>query len=97
MHGNPGGCRQIASASRFILVLQDDGTYQIKNDVRGWGTDNPNTVYRQPNEGMVGSGVKTCFVDYSNAWSLAAAKWAVAEVGNNTYTFHKAQPWRISD
>ena len=78
---------QIASASKFILVLQDDGTYQIKNDVRGWGTTNPNTVYRQPNEGMVGSRVKTCFVDYSNAWSLAAAKWAVAEVGNNTYTF----------
>ncbi len=77
----------ISSASRCILVLQDDGTYQVKNDVRGWGTDNPNTMYRQPNEGTVGAGVKTCFVDYSNVWSLKAAKWAVAEAGNNTYTF----------
>ncbi len=77
----------ISSASRCIIVQAEDGTYQIKNDVRDWGTDNPNIVYRQPNEGTVGAGVKTCFVDYSSAWSLEASKWAIAEVGNNTYTF----------
>ena len=77
----------ISSACRCILVVGDDGTYQIKNNVKDWGTDNPNIVYRQPQEGMLGTGVKGCFVDYSSGWSAFKANWTIAEVGNKTYTF----------
>ena len=77
----------MSSACRCILVVGEDGTYQIKNNMKDWGTDNPNIVYRQPQEGMLGTGVKGCFVDYSSAWTAASSKWTIVEVGNKTYTF----------
>ena len=80
----------LTSAAKCVIVALDDGTYQIKNDAAGWlrsGTTNENILYRQPNDGTLGSGVKGCYVDYSSAWSKAASQWAVNNVGNNVYTF----------
>ena len=79
---------QISSAARCVIVQLEDGTYQIKDNVRDWDSNgNANIVYRQPFDGAIGGGVKGCFVDYSNVWSLAASKWSVKNVGNDTYTF----------
>lgn len=79
----------LASAAKCIIVKLDDGTYQIKNDAAGWlrNETNENIIYRQPNDGTLGKGIKGCYVDYSTAWNEAASKWAIANVGNNVYTF----------
>lgn len=78
----------LSSAAKCIIVKMDDGTYQIKSNAAGWTKNNhDNIAYRMPNDGTVGSGVKGCFVDYSGAWSEAASKWNVVNVGNNVYTF----------
>lgn len=78
----------LTSAAKCIILKLDDGTYQIKNDAQDWESGkNANILYRQPNDGVIGSGVKGCFVNYSTAWNVAASKWTIADVGNNTYTF----------
>ena len=78
----------LSSAAKCIILKLDDGTYQIKNNAAGWTkSDNDNIIYRTPNDGTVGSGVKGCFCDYSTGWNLVASKWSVENVGNNVYTF----------
>lgn len=78
----------LTSAAKCIIIKLDDGTYQIQNNVKDWETSaKPNIVYRQPNDANIGAGMKGCFVDFSSAWSEAASKWNIENVGNNTYTF----------
>lgn len=79
----------LTSAAKCVIIKLDDGTYQIQNNVKDWETSakKANILYRQPNDGNIGAGMKGCFVDYSSAWTEVASKWAIASVGNNTYTF----------
>ena len=79
----------LSSAAKCIIIALDDGTYQIKNNAAGWekSAGNANILYRQPADGTIGNGVKGCFVDYSTAWNVKDSKWAIADAGNNVYTF----------
>lgn len=61
--------------------LQADGTYAIQDNATGWAT---NYIWRQPNDGTLGTGVKGCFSDNGN--TRKERFWAIAEVGANVYT-----------
>lgn len=79
----------LSTAGKCVIIQLEDGTYQIKNDLKGWETSakKANILYRNPKDATMGVGVKGCFVDYSTSWNEVASKWAIATVGNNVYTF----------
>lgn len=82
--GEAWSTQAIVANEGALLVrpeLQADGTYAIQDNVKGWAT---HYIWRQPNDGTLGTGVKGCFADNGN--TSKGRFWTIAEAGTNVYT-----------
>ena len=59
--------------------------YVLYDNSKGWGTYS-HCIWRQPEDGQMGNGIKGCFVDNGTTKPFTQKAWTITEVSTNKYT-----------